>query len=214
MTASPGCACLRGSCCCQFCCRMYPFRASCSLVWTLLTNPICWCSHQHINIPCLFDCFLLLLGLLEDVSLQGQLFISRIFDTLRRLLSKLTFSAVPATPSSAALAARQRQGWGMHRFGSTSSSTSMGSTPGHASTATQPGSPGIWDRLRHPMAFSGGHAAAGAGAARASGSTAGAAASPGGRLKLRSVTSVDLPVSSGTTYACMHASAVHACNTL
>lgn len=125
--------------------------------------------------------FVVCAGLLEDVSIHGQLLISRNFDKLRWLLSKVTFSAVAQTHT----AAQQRTS----SLGSRSSSSSTAdSTPAAAGGARQ----GFFEGLRSPK-----HPAAAAGAAGDGSATAswrrGVAA--GGRWKLRSVTSVDLPVS-------------------
>jgi len=134
------------------------------------------------------------------VSLQGQLFISRIFDTLRWLLGRITFSTVSNTPT-AAVAARQRGSSALP--GTHVASHSSGTASGAAGVAAAgAASLGVFGRLRaamHPGAAAAGAAGVGAavGAAALAGgrSSGGSMAAAGrGRLKLRSVTSVDLPV--------------------
>lgn len=116
-------------------------------------------------------------GLLEDVSLHGQLFISRIFDKLRWLLGKLTFSSVGQTPTAAAAPARQHF-------------SSCSQAGGGSAKAESGGLFGMLRSPRHPAS----RAAVRPGAAGVTSFGVGFAA--GRRWKLRSVTSVDLPVRS------------------
>ena len=129
-------------------------------------------------------------GLLEDVSLHGQLFISRVFDRLRWLLGKLTFSQVAQTPTAAAAAASAaRQQFSMH--GSSGSSSRAGQVPGAAPKE----SAGLFGRRRSPQHPAARAAGAGAGAVVGGAGLQGGSLGAGSRpLKLRSVTSVDLPV--------------------
>lgn len=124
--------------------------------------------------------------------MHGQLLISRIFDKLRWLLGKMTFATVGQTPTAAA--APPRPHFSPH--GSTTTSSRAGSqteaTLGEKTAKSESG--GLFSMLRSPRhpAVS---AAADAGAVGAP-SSFGAGFAAGRRLKLRSVTSVDLPVRS------------------
>lgn len=161
---------------------------------------------------CTYALLLLLLvsstGLLEDVSLHAQLFISSLFDKLRWLLGRLTFSSISSTPT-AAVAARQRaSAAGLHQLSSGGvsgggRSSSSGISPAAASAAAAGGGAaapaGLFGRLRSAVQPGGGAAGRRGGRGAASGyggrgAAGGVTTGSGGRLKLRSVTSVDLPV--------------------